>query len=152
MRNFLRLARRDGRNQAAVQTAAEQHAVRHLGHQPFPDGLLEGLAEELEVRRLRRDNRLRAVEVAVPPARLEIARRGVISAVVDVAGREGDDLVAEVRECLELGREEGRAGARGAPALVESRDADGVARGDDAGRGHGLVEEDEGEHAVEEGA
>ena len=64
-------------------------------------------------------------------------------------GREGDDLVALVDEGLELRGEVDRARTLRGPALVEGGDADGVASGDDARGRDGLVEEDEGEHAVE---
>lgn len=152
LRDLVRLPRSNGRDQATVEASTEQHAVRHLAHETLAHGLLQRLSQYGQVHLRTGNDGLGALLVAVPPVRVEVARGRTVSGVVDVAGREGDDVVALVDERFELGREVDRARARGGAALVERRDANGVARGDDTRGCNGLVEQHEGEHAVEQSA
>lgn len=149
-RDLLRFPRSDGRDETAVQTATEQNTIRNLRHQTLTNGSFECFPQELVVdgRRGWGD----VVLIPVPPGGLEISGGAVIRAVIDVAGREGDDLVALSDETLELRGEVDRAGVLGVATLIQGGDSDGVSSGDETRRRDGFVEEGEGEHAVKHAA
>ena len=135
------LALGDGSDQAGVKTAGQEDTVGNFGHEPLPDRALKGFPEELEVK-----GRIGDLG-GIPPGRVVVPGQLVRLRVVDVAGGERLDLVADGVQALELGGEVDSPGFLRRPAHVEGGNADGVARRDHAVLL--LVVEDEGEHAVE---
>lgn len=100
------LALGDRCDQAGVQATRQQNTVGHLGHQTLADGLLEAVADHLIV------NRGRGDVGRVPPLGLEVAGHGVGARIIDVAGGESNDLVADGVQALELGGKVDGAGSR----------------------------------------
>lgn len=130
-------------NQARVETTREKNTIGDLGHQTLSDGSLELCSESLQVDRGGGD-----VGRLDQPLRGEVLGDLVCLGVVNMAGREGDDVVADRVQALELGSEEdgARGGARATE--IEGGDTDRVSGGDDSVLL--LVVENPREHAVEE--
>lgn len=131
----------NGGDERRVQTTGQEDTVRHLSHESLPDGLLQGLADGREVQRGLWDLG------AIPPRRLEIPVGLASLGVVDVARREGSDLVADGVQALQLRGEIYRVAVLAVPALVETGDTHGVAGCDRPVEL--LVVQHEGEHAVQ---
>lgn len=136
------LALGDGGDQAGIQTAGEQYTVGHLSHQSLPHRLLQSFPELLVVDGCGGD-----VVWLDQPLGVEVPGETVRLGVVDVARREGDDVVAHRVQTLQLGGKEDCAGGLARPAHVECSDANGVSRCENSVLG--LVVKHPGEHAVE---
>ena len=143
--DFLRLTGRDGRNEAAVETTGKQHAVGDFAHQPLLHGHFQSGPERGKVGLGGR----RWDDGRVPPTRLVVPLYASGLGVVEVARREGLDVVTFLDESLELGSEVADSGVGFLPSLVECRDADRIACDQDPSGFDGLVQEDEREHSIE---
>jgi hypothetical protein len=141
----IRLPRRDTRDQTRVQSSRKQHSVRHLRHQSLPDGVLQGRADLLQVGLLGGHG----LDIGRQPRGRVVAGQRLFVRVVEMAGRERDQVVAFRLDALHLGREEERVGRGRVEAHVQGGDADRIPSGDEARGRDGCVDEDEGEHAVQ---
>ena len=128
-------------HQTRVKTTGQQNTVRDLSHQTLANRLLQSVTEHLIVDRGRGD------VSRVPPLRLKVASHGVSLGVVDVAGRESNDVVADRVEGLELGGKVNSTGSRRRAAKVETGDTNGVASRDHTVQL--LVPKNPREHAIE---
>lgn len=135
------LALGDGSNQTGVQTTREQNTIGDLSHQTLANGLLQRVTEQLVV------NRGRGNLSSIPPLRLVVTGQLVGLGVVDVTGRESNDVVANGVERLELGGEVDSAGSLRRATKVEAGDTNGVTSSNNTVLL--LVPEDPGEHAVQ---
>ena len=132
----------DRRDEARVESAREQNSIRHLSHHPLSHSPLEAGSQGLEIKRV-----AWSVAGLHKPLGGEVASELVGVGVIDVTWREGDDVVADWVQTLELRGEIYGAGLGAAAAHVESGDADGVSGSDDSVLD--LVVEDPREHAVQ---
>ena len=134
------LALGDRRDQAGVETARQQNTVGNLGHQTLADSLLEAVADYLVV------NRGRGDVGRVPPLGLEVAGQGVGLGIIDVAGGEGNNVVTDGVQTLELRGKVDGAGSRRGPAEVEAGDTNGVTGSNNTVLL--LIPKNPGEHAI----
>ena len=108
-----------GRDDAAVQSAGQEHTVGDVAHQLPADGLLQAYAQGIDVGRVAGDG------VVVHPIALPPAMHLGLAAVIVVTGQEGAVVAALPFEGLQLA---GHAqGAVGMAADVQGDDTDGVA-------------------------
>ena len=128
-------------SQTGVETTRQKNTKGNLGHETLSDSLLERMSEDLVVH-----GGIGHLG-GVPPRGVEVASGLAGLGVIDVAGRESDNLVANGVQALQLGGEVNSAGLLGGPTLVEGGDADRVAGSN--GAILLLVVEHEREHAIE---
>ncbi|KAI6749184.1 hypothetical protein HG531_008131 [Fusarium graminearum] len=116
----------DGGSQTRIKTTGKKNTERHLSHESLSDGLLKSLSKDLVV------DRGTGNLLGVPPRGVEVASGLASLGVVDMAGRESDDLVANAVQTLQLGGEVDGSRLSGGPALVKCGNTDRVASGNRA--------------------